>query len=320
MHINPHNLRRLRKAQGLSRRELAERSNVSQKQIQRLEDPKLASENVRQHTVSCLAKALNVDVERLVGRSQGPGVKVTRIRASLSHGARVAYELIEQRYGVGTNHLINMAPLFFALLAEGSLAWRQAQLSELDEAVQKLWALGDDRRRCAWHAAHASDDSGYEQEAIDRGDVFGDPYPNDYQYEPSEEWDGSPFADYLRKLAADVGKPQVVDVGCYGTETVGGFAGLPSYSVCREDLAKVAPLTSHAIHALCAGDVRLSEIPERLMEEGAAERREAWLEDRLSPESKERLAFAEILKSLGLDSSAEEGTDPASESGVGGDA
>lgn len=315
MHINPQSLRNLRKAQGLSRRELAAKSTVSQKQIQRLEDPKQASENVRQHTVRCLAKALKVDVARLVSRRQVPGFKVTRIRASLSPGVRLAYELIDQRYGVGAGQLINMAPLFFTLLAEGSLAWRQTQLNELNEAIERLWALGDDRKRCAWHAAHASDGSGYEQEAIDRGDVFGDPYPDGYEFEPAEEWDGSPFADYLRELAEDLGKPEVVDVGCYGAESVSGFAGLPSYSVCREDLAKVAPPTSNAIHALHAGDVRLSEIPQGLMAEHAAERREAWLEEQLSPESKEWLAqVTEFAKSLGLDSNARVGTDPTGES------
>lgn len=183
-----------------------------------------------------------------------------------------------------------MAPLFFALLAEGSLAWRQAQLNELNEAIEALQALGDDRRRCAWHAERASDESGYEQEAIDAGDLCCDPYPDDYEFWPREEWDGSPFADYLRKLAEELGKPDVVDMGCYGPETVRGFVGLPRYSVCREDLAKVAPFTSHVIHALRAGDVRLSDIPEELMAADASEMREAWLEARLSPESKEWLA------------------------------
>ena len=186
--------------------------------------------------------------------------------------------------------LIDMAPLFFALLAEGSLAWRQAQLNELNEAIEALQALGDDRRRCAWHAERASDESGYEQEAIDAGDLCCDPYPDDYEFWPREEWDGSPFADYLRKLAEELGKPDVVDMGCYGPETVRGFVGLPRYSVCREDLAKVAPFTSHVIHALRAGDVRLSDIPEELMAADASEMREAWLEARLSPESKEWLA------------------------------
>ena len=321
MHVSPQNLRRLRKERGLSRRELAEKSNVSQKQIQRLEDPKQASESARLHTVSCLARALKVDIKKLMGRPQEPGFKLTRIRASLSPGVRVAYDLIEQRYGIGTGHLINMAPLFFALLAEGSLAWRQAQLKELDEAIDRLAALGDDRRRCAWHAVHASDDSSYEKEAIDRGDLFADPYPNDYRFEPNEEWEGSPFADYLRELADKIGKPGAVDVGCYGPESVSGFAGLPSYSVCREDLAKVAPITSGAIHALRAGDVRLAEIPEALMAEYSTEEREAWLEEQLSPQSKEYLAeVADIAKWLGLNSSTDGGLDPESGSRAGADA
>ena len=82
----------------------------------------------------------------------------------------------------------------------------------------------------------------------------------------------------------------------------------------------MAPAGSHGIQALHAGDVRLSEIPEHLMVEGAADRRETWLEDQLSPESKEWLAAcAEIAKSI-IDLGTDEEGAPTSRSREGGEA
>ena len=309
MQIRPQNLRRLRKARGLSRRELAHMSNISQKQIQRLEDPNQTSKNVRGHTIRCLAKSLDVKIEELVKSPQVPGFKVTRTRISLLPGVRLAYDLIERRYGVAANQLIQMAPLFFTLLAEGSLTWRAAQLQELRQAIDKIREMGDDRRRCAWHALNAEYGSGYEQDAITRGDLFNDPYPHDYEFEPMDEWDGSPFADYLRHLAKEIGKPEVLDLEGYATESVMGFGGLPSYSVCRADLARIVSVDSRAAHALHASDARLSDIPEPLMAESAADTREAWLEDRLSSESKEWLAtLADIRNSIDENLVANEST------------
>lgn len=307
MHINPNNLRRLRRERGLSRRELADMSRVSQKQIQRLEDPEQASTNVRSHTVSRLASALDVELERLVRQPQIPGFKITRISASLLPGVRLAYELVERRYGLNAGQLINAAPLFFALLAEGSLAWRQNQLDALWAAIDQVRARRDDRTRATLHAEHATHDLGYEQEAINRGDLFSDPYPQGYDFDPDEEWDGSPFADYMRQLTKDLGKPDVVDAKGYGWDGAVSGPGVPTYSVCRVDLNKIAPWGSHAHYALHAGDVRLSDIPEPLMAEDAAERREAWLEEQLSSESKDWLAFVPDLASF---FAAEEDTEP----------
>ena len=307
MHITPQNLRRLRKERGLSRRQLAEQSKISQKQIQRLEDPNQASKNVRNHTVERLAGALRVTVEKLVAERQVPGSKVMRVRTSLGPGVHLAYELIEQRYGVTAGQLVNMAPLFFVLLAEGSLAWRQAQLNQLRQAIKEVEMLSDNRKRCAWHVRYAEDGTGYEQDRIDKGELFSDPYPPDYNFDPEDDWDGSPFADYLRQLADEIGKPELVDLKDHPPEGVAGFDGLPTYSVCSGDLGKVVSSGSDAAHALHAGDARLSDIPAPLMAEDASDGREAWLEGQLSPESKEWLAVvARIRESINLGSGADE--------------
>ena len=309
MHINPRNLSGLRKARGLSRRQLHEKSNVSEKQIQRLEDPKQASKNVRDYTVGRLADALGVTVEKLVGGRQVPDSKVKRIRTSLLPGVHLAYELIERRYRVTLGQLVNMAPLFFVLLAEGSLNWRKSQLKELRQAIEAVEALGDNRRRCAWHVRHAEDGCGYEQDAVNKGNLFSDPYPHEYEFDPQDDWDGSPFADYLRQLADEIGKPELVDLKDYPPERVAGFDGLPTYSVCSGDLSKVVSSGSDAAHALHAGDARLSDIPESLRAEDASDGREAWLEGQLSQESKEWLdKLAWFRESINLDMGGDENT------------
>ena len=257
--------------------------------------PEQASKNVRPHTVKRLAEALGVEIERLVEQPHMPGFKTTRISATLFPGVRLAYDLIERRYGLGAGHLINMAPLFFTLLAEGSLRWRQARLDEMLEAVDRVRALGDDRRRCAWHAGNAQNDSWYEQEAIDRSDLFNDPYPHDYDFSPDEDWDGSPFADYLRKLSEAVGKPDLADLASPGINCVVGVSGVPTYSVLRGDFNELAASGSRAAHALHATDVRLSDIPEELLGQESQGRRTAWLEASLSPESKEWLDEVDAL-------------------------
>lgn len=298
MHIVPQRLRRLRKERGLSREVLASRSHVSPKQIQRLEDPKHASANVRPNTLHRLARALDVRPEELTGEPPAPeNPKTLRIGAALSPGVRLAYELIERRYGVGVGHILNMAPLYFALLAEGSLSWRRAELEELRDAISRVDQLGDHaRKRFARHAFWAQEDSFDEEAAIARGDLFNDPLPSDYRYDPDENWDGSPFADYLRKLADDLGKPELVDLDPYSHGRVAALPGVPGYRIYTEDLLKVAPLESDAMYALHAGDAGLSDIPDALMADGAGAHRHEWLEARLSEPSKQWLDLVRELR------------------------
>ena len=192
--------------------------------------------------------------------------------------------------GVTIGHLLQMAPLYFALLAEGSLEWRRTELAELQAAINRVNELGNlGNKRFALHAWHAADDSHAEAEAIERGDIFNDPMPNDYEYDPGEDWDGSPFADYLRKLANDLGKPELVDLEPYSHGRVAALPGVPAYRICTEDLRKIAPLRSDAMYALHSGEAAIAEIPDHLMADDAAVDRRSWLEDRLSPESRQRL-------------------------------
>lgn len=300
MQIIPQRLRKLRRDQGLSRKALAELAEVSEKQIQRLEDPKQASSNVRGVTVTRLAKALGVDSKRLTGVSgESDSSQTVRIGSALLPGVALAYELIGRNYRVSVREIVNMAPLLFAVLAERSLAWRQAEIDKLREANARVQELGDCRTRFVSYAYQLEDDLGYEQDAIRRCDLFNDPLPADYRFEPDEEWDRNPFADYLRAVVADIAKPGVVDLETYGYQSTSGVPRVPDYCLWKEDLRSVAEPGSDALYALHAGDTGLSAIPDNLVSEAATTERHAWLEERLSAKSREWLARqAEFISTL----------------------
>ena len=53
----------------------------------------------------------------------------------------LSFDMVEHLYGVPADRQIVVAPLLFALAAEGSLAWRKEKVAAIDEAVEKLATL-----------------------------------------------------------------------------------------------------------------------------------------------------------------------------------
>ncbi len=157
MRINPDRLRSLRKKQNLSIAKLAEKTGVvnppgiTEKTIQRLERQSSPNQTAREHTVECLAKALDVEAGVLTGELPLPDVEDlftddsghVRINAQIGPKTRLAYDLIREQYDVTATNLISIAPLFFALLASGSLAWRKEKLKGVKEAIKCLKGDGD---------------------------------------------------------------------------------------------------------------------------------------------------------------------------------
>ena len=77
------------------------------------------------------------------------------------------YTLLKQRYGVNATDLINMAPLFFTLLVEGSLAWRREQLEAAEEAMWRASALGNGHLACMNAVHHAEKGLSRERRSIE---------------------------------------------------------------------------------------------------------------------------------------------------------
>jgi len=191
--VDPNVVRQLREGKRLARTGLAKKANLSERQLRRIEDSDAPTVSVRDNTLMNLARALEVEPSVLTGESPAPKLtprpapaERSPIRAMVEPKARLGYTLLKQRYGVNATDLINMAPLFFTLLAEGSLAWRRQQLADAEEAMwrassrrpaissarlgspgrstrsatspgrQRMWAWGETTtNRSPWAAANA---------------------------------------------------------------------------------------------------------------------------------------------------------------------
>ena len=167
----------------MTRKELAERSGIAERTIQRLENEPEKSQKTREDTLNRLAKALSVELGVLIGelplhesvKAPDSDSKRVPISAQVAPKARLAYDLLKRRYGVSATEIINMAPLFFALLAEGSLAWRREKLKEAYEAIDRLEQIdGFWRGGLSGAESYMNEGIAAEENSIDKADLFGE--------------------------------------------------------------------------------------------------------------------------------------------------
>ncbi len=303
MKIDSKSLRSLRQKQGLTRPQLAERAKITVRTIQRLENEPQQCQKSRKDTLERLAKALGVKEGEegvLTGElplpesDKAPASDSERVQigAQIAPKARLAYDLIKRRYGVSPTEIINMAPLFFALLAEGSLAWRCEKLKEAYEAIDRLGQVELGHGVFTGTLTVADMAIAEEEESIEKNDLFGEHLlqnTNMVGGQPFDPSTGNPFASYLRELKAELAIPGIVDVDNGGT-LFGSPLKFPDYDICRDALNDIANDSDYAKMALETGHVRLSEIPEELMaEDASSEERAKWLKDRLPDTFKEIL-------------------------------
>ena len=191
MRINPDRLRSLRKKQKLSIAKLAEKTKrvdveqtgITEKTIQRIERQSLPNQTAHEHTVECLAKALDVEAGVLTGELPLPDVEGLftddsgrgQINVQIGPKIRLAYDLIRERYDVNTTNLVSMAPLFFALLASGSLAWRKEKLKGVKEAIKSLKGNDDNEWDMFARITLPQENMAkMEDESISEEDIFGE--------------------------------------------------------------------------------------------------------------------------------------------------
>ena len=298
--VNPNVLRQLREGKRLARTRLAAKAKLSERQLRRIEESDAPTVSVRDNTLMNLARALEVEPSVLSGESPPPKVtprqapaERSAIRAMIEPKARLGYTLLKQRYGVNATDLINMAPLFFTLLAEGSLAWRREQLEAAEEAMWRASALGKGHLAFMSAVHHAENGLSCEQQSIQALDLFGEKIADDAYQWGDDSSTNNPFADYLRKLADDLGKPDVVSVGD------GEFSFMsseyPDYDLCGAELNAITNHSPQARRVLEVGHARLDQIPADLRGEEAAKERAAWLEGQAPPPLADESALSEWL-------------------------
>ena len=287
MRIHPETLKRLRKALGWSQQELADKAKIEKKTIGRLESAN--GGEARESTARLLATALKLGNPRIL--ALGPETEAVREEVSRIHfdsggsGPRVhldgetalAYDLVEEHYGVDMHRLIEEAPALFALLAEASLAERRRRVGEAKAALEAF------NRALPGHLAESAWAYQEEEESIERRDLFR--HPGDLEWDDPhwEEYreNGNPFANFLKGVAKNL----EADNGALDPADVGFDPDL----ICRGHLfperrARLTGGSPRAGWALSHGYARLGQIPRRLRGEGedAARERAEWLEAQIS--------------------------------------
>ena len=281
---------------------MAKRSGVTERTIQRLENESQKSRKTHEHTLNMLAKALGVEPGVLTAElplpqsSNGPASDTERVQvgAQIAPKARLAYDLIKRRYGVSATEIINMAPLFFTLLAERSLAWRRKKLQEAEEAIDRLNEVEKDTVHMDFYEVVTPWGELYsiEDNSIKKADIFGENLLGDHVlagFDPFDPSTDNPFASYLRKLAKDLDNPSIVNLDEHDLFS-GTLRKFPRFKILEDEIDRIANNSAEAKMALSTGYLRLSDIPNELMAEEMGEKRAKWIEDKA--EEDEALALA----------------------------
>ena len=270
------NVRLLRKCRTLTRAELARKTGISERHLARIETGDI--DVSRQDLKEKLAKALSVGIADLCGITDyigrlsetEPGAETrTQLSAAVNVHTRLAYALLKRRYGWTAAEIIKLAPVMFALLAEGSLERRRRRLAQLRDSRDKVDE--DLKGYLSALSRHCS----VEETSVERCDLRANEVERDE--DPTNVFrsrpDGDSFIDYLTELANDL-LPDDEPAHLRGERRL-------LARVCREELDKLTDDSILARWALEYGDTDLSAIPESLLQPEAKAQRIEWLESKL---------------------------------------
>ena len=321
--IHPETLRTLRERRGLkSQAELAKatqgRNKVGLATIKRIEASG-AEYEARADTVQSLARTLEVSVEELaappqdrreLGKARVLGYRVLKglVRAENA----LSFDMVEHLYGVPADRQIAMAPLLFALMAEGSLAWRREQLAAIDEAAEKLASVARSAGHLSFaYAVSAESGSSVERESIERHDLFGRHAPDDAYHKGYDPNTNNPFVDYLRTFAKRIESDDIqIDLDI--------FEDLPEYRIGASVIEGITGDNRLAYYAMSRGHAKIKDIPEHHLGEDEEDGRIAWMVSRIPEKEREALREEErnleaLRKKLGIDLSETVDHAPSSE-------
>jgi len=189
-----------------------------------------------------------------------------------------SFQMVAILYGIPIRVQVEMAPLFAALFAEGSLKWREEQLTKINTAFDALTEQKESHLSFLHRAYRVEEGLAGEQSSIDNRDVFGKNVADDTfetGFDPSVK---NPFSDYLCEFAAPLHSNHIeLDAD----ETLDGY--LPNYSVGKQLFEHISGGDKWAKFALRHGYAKYGEIPDDLWADGAREKRVAWLAEKIPP-------------------------------------
>ncbi len=289
MIINSNTLKHLRKRQSMSQADLAMATQVSISTVKRIEssksdyesNPRVAKKladilGVKPEDLSKEVKDLTQDEEEL--RNLG----YRTLKTMIDRETALSYQAVAHMYGISIRSQIVMAPLFAALLAEGSLTWRQKKLDEIDEATDKLIEQAAGHLSFTSAADRIESAAAEEQTSIDNRDVFGSEVADDtfdLGFDPSTN---NPLADYLRELASDIGSDNIEvdpdEIGYWRTHE-----GMPEYSIGTALIEQISGCDKLAEFSLKRGYAQIHNIPENLTSDDMLKARIEWLAEKIPP-------------------------------------
>jgi transcriptional regulator with XRE-family HTH domain len=294
--IHPGALKHHRNKKNWTQEQLAEatkgKNKVGPATIKRIESTKTGTYSAQDRIAEALAKALGVSVGDL---SKPPTDDAEREASLKQHGYRplrtmldaetaLAFNMVQQVYGIPIRSQILMAPLFTALLAEGSLAWRRERVSEIEAATATLMSLGEGHFSFAKSAERSKEGARLERACIEQRDLFGKDIWEavyDLGYDPSAN---NPFADYLKHFAKKAGASTVSFKGDWSSAGWKTSEGLPAYRIGADLISNATGDDPDAEYALLRGYVRLKDIPAELLGADQEDARIAWIISRIPEE------------------------------------
>lgn len=278
-------------------------NKVSLPTIKRIESAKNGVSSVHDRVAEALAKALGIKVEDLTKAPPSEEalqkLGLRPLRVMISEETLLAIRMTEHIYGIPLRAQVEMAPLFAALLAESSLAWRQKRIAALETVVEQRRLLGDIRGGHLSFALAGSpeveDGIRVEQESIAKRDIFGKHVSDEsyeFGYDPNER---NPFVDYLADFARETGSKMIAFGGAEGGPLL-NECDLPSYQIGVEIVAELTDGNEEAKYALLSGHVRVKDIPENLLGADQREKRAAWMIARIPDDERAKRREAEKAK------------------------
>jgi hypothetical protein len=287
--IIPSRLEKVRKHQDLTPSKLETRAadmkrSLTAKTVTNIEkkgrENNDAAVSVTEGTLEVLSLVLKVNKEVLTGDEPLLLEKSLSdpISIKISPQLALTYDLIERKYGISLEEAFELAPLLLTVSANKSLEQLRTSINNNEKNFGEYNSPHDSYNDTDF--LHMLDI------AANQNDVFA----------KSIDWIGAeegitdianPFASFLIEMCEQdtsvfISKEQ--DNIYFPDASFGYIAGtgIPSFSVCKDELDKITLGSNGAYNALASGVVRIKDIPEELWAPRNAGKRIEWLEEKYS--------------------------------------
>lgn len=297
MQMDAQRLKTLVAKAGLKNAQLARRLGVTPKTVGRWMK---GHANPPEPTINKIANELGIPVQVLTGEAKmeqpsqpNLGTSRSRVGADVSARTRNAFILASARYGVSQTQIIELAPLMFTLIAEGSLEYRRGILERAGEHVDALNDMADGFS--SYLRSHRAEEGMYdEQNSIEGRDIFGQSVGEDTHelgyYQPTQ----NPFFRYLQLLVKGLSDEEAIHLD--DDEDI-HVENVPAFALFHEETRKLSEGDADLANDISQGTIDLGKLPKELRTADASAERVDWLRresDRVREEARKLLETLDV--------------------------